>query len=78
MNSVGEQRIEQHLLLARVLMREGRTIEEALSAAGALIPSTDHDAVRRAHEEQRSTTITVLEPGVLADGGPRAWFENYN
>lgn len=77
MSSAGE-RIEQHLLLIRVLMRDGRTIDEALDAAGALIAAGDHEPVRRAYDAQTSTTITVLEPGVLAEGGPRAWFDNYN
>ena len=77
MTSDGE-RIAQHLLLARVLMREGRTIDEAIAVAGMLIPTADHEGVRRAYEQQTSTTITVVEPGVLAEGGPRAWFQDHN
>ena len=77
MPSAGD-RTEQHLLLVRVLMRDGRTLDEAVAAAGTLIPAADHEAVRRAHAAQSSTTITVLEPGVLAEGGPRAWFEGHN
>ena len=68
----------QQLLLARVLMREGRTIDEAIAVAGMLIPTADHEGVRRAYEQQTSTTITVVEPGVLAEGGPRAWFQDHN
>lgn len=77
MTSDGE-RIETYVRLVRVLMTDGQTIDDALTAAAHLIPVQDREAVRRAYTAQTSTTITVLEPGVLADGGPRAWFEHYN
>ena len=74
MSSDGE-RIEGHFRLVRILMsRDGLGFNEALEAAGPLIPPDDHEAVRRHYEQQSSTTIEVLEPGVLSDGGPRAWF----
>ena len=76
MASDGE-RIEGHLQLVRVLMtRDGSTFDQALTTAGALIPSEDHEAVLRHYRRQTSTTIQVLEPGVLSDGGPRAWFDS--
>ena len=56
----------------------GRASTRPLEAAGGLIPREDHDAVRRHYERQTSTTIEVLEPGVLSDGGPRAWFDDYD
>jgi hypothetical protein len=77
-NSDGE-RIEAHVRLVRVLMdRDGTTFDEALAAAGALVPPEDHDAVERHYRQQTSTTIEVLEPGVLSDGGPRPWFVGYD
>ena len=78
MTSDGE-RIEGHVQLVRVLMmRDGSTFEEALAEAGLLIPTEDHEAVRRHYRQQTSTTIEILEPGVLSEGGPRAWFEGYD
>lgn len=77
MTSDGE-RIENHVRLVRLLMPEGGTVDDALNAAAHLIPAADHEAVRRAYHQQTATTITVLEPGVLAEGGPREWFEQYN
>ena len=73
------ERIEGHVQLVRVLMtRDGTTFDEALAAAGALVPAEDHEAVLRHYRRQTSTTIEVLEPGVLSDGGPRAWFDGYD
>jgi len=73
------ERIEGHVQLVRVLMtRDGSTFEEALAAAGPLVPVEDHEAVQRRYRQQTSTTIEVLEPGVLSEGGPRAWFESYD
>lgn len=77
MTSVGE-RINKHVRMVRLLMSDGLTLDDALGAAAHLIPVEDHEAVRRAYTQQTSTTIQVIEPGVLAEGGPRAWFENYN
>lgn len=77
MTSDGE-RIEKHVRLVRLLMSDGLDLDGALDQAAHLIPLEDHEAVRRAHSEQSSTTIQVMEPGVLAEGGPRAWFDQYN
>lgn len=78
MTSDGE-RIEGHVQLIRVLMtRDGTTFDEALVAASALVPAQDHEAVLRQYRRQTSTTIEVLEPGVLSDGGPRSWFNGYD
>jgi Z1 domain len=78
MTSDGE-RIEGHVRLVRILMaRDGINFTEALEAGGPLIPLSDHDAVRHHYERQTSTTIEVLEPGVLSDGGPRPWFDDYD
>jgi hypothetical protein len=73
------ERIEGHVQLVRVLMtRDGSTFDDALAAAGPLVPAEDHDAVLRHYRRQTSTTIEVLEPGVLSDGGPRAWFDGHD
>ncbi len=78
MTSDGE-RIEGHVQLLRVLMtRDGSTIDEALAAAGPLVPESDHEAVLRHYRRQTSVTVEVLEPGVLSDGGPRSWFDGYD
>ena len=78
MTSDGE-RIEGHVQLLRVLMtRDGMTFDEALVAAGPLVPVEDHEAVLRHYRRQTSVTIEVLEPGVLSDGGPRSWFDGYD
>jgi hypothetical protein len=73
------ERIEGHVQLVRVLMtRDGTTFDQALAAAGLLVPADDHEAVMRHYRRQTSTTIEVLEPGVLSDGGPRSWFDGYD
>ena len=73
------ERIEGHVQLIRVLMsRDGTTFDEALAAAGALVPTQDHEAVSRHYRRQSSTTIEIIGPGVLSDGGPRAWFDGYD
>ncbi|WP_161962548.1 Z1 domain-containing protein [Nocardioides speluncae] len=77
MTSAGE-RIDKHVRMVRLLMSDGLTLDDALGAAAHLIPAEDHEAVRRAYTQQTSTTIQVLEPGVLAEGGPRAWFDDHN
>lgn len=75
MNLDGEARIDEHVQLLRLLIRrDGVSFEDALSAAAALIPTGDVDQVRARYQAQLSTTIEVLEPGVLSDGGPREWF----
>jgi Z1 domain len=73
------ERIEGHVALVRILMtRDGCTFDQALTSAGALIPADDHKAVLAHYRRQTSTTIELLQPGVLSDGGPRAWFGNYD
>lgn len=78
MNSAGE-RIERSLQLLRVLMdRDGLSLEEALKAAGPLIPASDHEDVRVMYLRQTSTTIVRVEPNVISEGGPRQWFERHD
>jgi len=73
------ERIEGHVQLIRALMtRDGTTFEESLRVAGPLVQADDHEAVLRHYRRQTSTTIEILEPGVLSDGGPRFWFEGYD
>jgi Z1 domain. len=73
------ERIESHVQLVRLLMaRDEVDFDQALATAGALIPPDDHEAVLRHYRSQSSTTVEVLEPGVLSDGGPRAWFESFD
>lgn len=60
------------------MTRDGTTFDEAVAAAGPLVPADDHEAVRRHYRQQTSITIEVLEPGVLSDGGPRSWFDGYD
>jgi hypothetical protein len=75
----GGERIEGHVQLVRVLMtRDGSTFDEALAAAGPLVPADDHEAVLRHYSRQTSTIIEILEPGLLSDGGPRSWFDGYD
>ncbi|MGJ6125546.1 Z1 domain-containing protein [Mycolicibacterium sp. Y3] len=78
MNLDGE-RIDGHIRILRALItRDGITLDEALDAAGSLVPPADHEAVRQAYERQSSTTIKVLRPDVLSEGGPRPWFANFD
>jgi hypothetical protein len=60
------------------MTRDGTTFDEALATAGSLVPRTDHEAVLHHYRRQTSTTIEILEPGVLSDGGPRSWFGGYD
>jgi len=60
------------------MTRDGTTFDEALAAAGPLIPADDHEAVLRHYRRQTSTTIDVLEAGVISDGGPRSWFNAHD
>jgi hypothetical protein len=78
MTSDGE-RLDQHVQLVRLLMeRDAVEAPVALRMAGALIPETDHQDVLRRYAEQTSVTIRVLEPDVIAEGGPQAWFEGWD
>ncbi|MGW5364472.1 Z1 domain-containing protein [Actinopolymorpha pittospori] len=60
------------------MTRDGTTFDKALAIAGPLIPEADHEAVLRHYRRQTSTTIEIIEPGVLSDGGPRPWFETHD
>jgi hypothetical protein len=78
--SVGDrQRIEGHLHVVRAIMdRDGIGIEEAIERLGALIPPDDHAATIELWRSQTSTTITILEPTELSEGGPRPWFRDWD
>jgi hypothetical protein len=78
--SVGDQqRLEQNLYLVRALMdRDGIDIEEAIERLGELIPLEDHQPTIELWRSQTSTTITILEPAELSEGGPLPWFHNWN
>lgn len=79
MNSDGE-RIDQHVQLVRLLMeRDGIGPEDAVSLAGALIPTEDRDSVLDRWKQQTSTQIEVLEPINLSElGGPRQWYASHD
>lgn len=79
MTSAGE-RIEQHVQLLRLLMeRDGISVDDALSAASALIPADERAAALHAYHAQTSTTIEVLAPNeITARGGPRAWYGSWD
>ncbi|MEV4975471.1 Z1 domain-containing protein [Streptomyces scopuliridis] len=81
MTSVGD-RVEGHLFVLKAIMdRDKLTLEESLSRYPGLVPTEDHDAVRRHWEQQqRTTTIirTVRPTELTATGGPRPWAENWN
>lgn len=74
-----QQRLERNLNLVRALMEgDGIGIEEAIKQLGTLIPPEDHQATIELWRSQTSTTITILEPAVLSDGGPRPWFRDWD
>ena len=79
MTSAGE-RVEQHVQLLRLLMeRDGVSVDDALSAAGALIPAGEQAAALHAYHAQTSTTIEVLAPNeITARGGPRSWYGGWD
>lgn len=75
MTSAGD-RLDAHLQLVRLLMsRDDLDLDAAMVLAGPLVPAADHEEVRRRHRSQTSTTIQLLEPSALVDGGPRPWFQ---
>ena len=80
MTSDGDrERVEGHLHIARAVMdRDGVTIEDAIQRLGALIPPQDHEPTIQLWNSQTSTTITILEPAELSDGGPRPWFRDWD
>lgn len=72
-------RLEQHLHIVRALMgRDQIGIEEALDRLAAVIPDDDRAAVAEMWEAQTSRTITILEPAVLSEGGPRPWARDWD
>jgi hypothetical protein len=78
--SVGDQqRLERNLNLVRALMDgDGIGIEDAIERLGALIPPEDHQPTIELWRSQTSTTITILEPAELSEGGPRPWFRDWD
>src|SRR5206468_12070370 len=44
----------------------------------ALVPTEDHDALIELWHAQTSTTITILEPAELSEGGPRPWAADWD
>jgi len=80
MTSVGDQqRLERNLNIVRALMDgDGIGIEDAIERLGALIPPEDHQPTIELWRSQTSTTITILEPAELSDGGPRPWFRAWD
>lgn len=80
MNSVGDQRrLERNLNLVRALMDgDDLEIEDAIERLGVLIPQEDRHSTIELWRSQTSTTITILEPAALSDGGPRLWFRDWD
>ena len=80
MISAGDrQRIEGHLYLVRALMdRDGLSVHDALDRVGALVPPDDREAVVELWQAQTSTTIHILAPTEISEGGPRAWAESHD
>ncbi|MDR6174291.1 hypothetical protein QE364_000788 [Nocardioides zeae] len=76
--SLAGDELDRLVRLVRLLKTGEKTVDDVFSEAGPLVPSEHHEAVRSAYNQQKSTTIRVIEPGVMAEGGPRAWFNAYN
>jgi len=79
-SSAGDRnRIEGHLYVVRALMqRDELTIDAALDAVGTLVPESDRQAVIDLWHSQTSTTIQILAPTEISEGGPRPWFEQWD
>jgi hypothetical protein len=74
-----QQRLERNLNLVRALMDgDGIGVEEAIERLEVLIPPEDHRPTVELWQAQTSTTITILEPAELSDGGPRPWFQDWD
>ena len=75
MSSAGDRaRLEANLWVVRAVMdRDDIGIEEALERLDSLVPAEDHEALIELWHAQTSTTITILEPAELSEGGPRPW-----
>ena len=72
-------RLEGHLYVVRAVMdRDGVGILEALQRLGQIVPEEDREAVIELWHAQTSTTITVLEPAELSEGGPRPWAKGWD
>ncbi|MDQ3756256.1 MAG: Z1 domain-containing protein [Actinomycetota bacterium] len=80
MTSAGDRaRLENDLYVVRAIMdRHGIGVEEALERARSLIAQEDHQAIVELWHAQTSTTITVLEPAELSEGGPRPWAREWD
>jgi hypothetical protein len=73
------QRIEGHLYVVRAIMdRDNIGVEEAIERLGPLIPLADQLPTIGLWRSQTSTTITILEPSELSEGGPRPWFRDWD
>jgi len=57
---------------------DGVGIEEALDRLKGVVPDADRDAVIELWHAQSSTTITILAPAELSEGGPRPWSKDWD
>jgi len=78
--SAGDRlRLEQNLHIVRAVMeRDAIGVRQALEQLIPLVPEADHDALAEMWQAQTSTTITVLEPAELSEGGPRPWARDWD
>jgi hypothetical protein len=60
------------------MARDSIGVEEAIERLGALIPPEDRQPTMELWRSQSSTTITILEPAELSEGGPRPWFRDWD
>lgn len=60
------------------MSRDGIGVDYAIELLGALIPPEDHVPTIELWRSQTSTTITILEPAELSEGGPRPWFREWD
>jgi hypothetical protein len=60
------------------MARDSIGVEEAIERLGVLIPPEDHHPTMELWRSQSSTTITILEPAELSEGGPRPWFRDWD
>jgi len=78
MNSAGN-RTENNLYVIRSLMERDRiTFQEALERYPGVVPADERDALLALWESRNPTTIRILRPMELSEGGPRPWFEDWD